>query len=116
MGTTSLPVFRKMYDLNKYILQFVDKFPKAYKYNLGDKLVNTSLNLFKYLFSANRDKNRRIEFLESFLDDFDLLKVLIRLSNELRLFSISDSAILAGLTENITKQVSGWRNKTEKSK
>lgn len=75
------------------------------------------MRLFKHLFSANREydnKIKRVEHLDNFLDDYDLLKVLIRLANEERMFSIKDAANLALLTENITKQINGWRNKSSK--
>ena len=117
MTTTQLPVFRKMYDLNLMLIRFVNNFPKQYKYNVGDELIKTSLRLFKHLFAANREydnKLKRVEHLDNFLDDYDLLKVLIRLANEERMFSIKDAANLALLTENITKQINGWRNKSSK--
>ena len=115
--TTQLPVFRKMYDLNLMLIRLVNNFPKQYKYNVGDELIKTSLRLFKHLFAANREydnKIKRVEHLDNFLDDYDLLKVLIRLANEERMFSIKDAANLALLTENITKQINGWRNKSSK--
>ena len=117
MTTTQLPVFRKMYDLNLMLIRLVNNFPKQYKYNVGDELIKTSLRLFKHLFAANREydnKIKRVEHLDNFLDDYDLLKVLIRLANEKRMFSIKDAANLALLTENITKQINGWRNKSSK--
>ena len=117
MTTTQLPVFRKMYDLNLMLIRLVNNFPKQYKYNVGDELIKTFLRLFKHLFAANREydnKIKRVEHLDNFLDDYDLLKVLIRLANEKRMFSIKDAANLALLTENITKQINGWRNKSSK--
>ena len=117
MTTTQLPVFRKMYDLNLMLIRLVNNFPKQYKYNVGDELIKASLRLFKHLFAANREydnKIKRVEHLDNFLDDYDLLKVLIRLANEERMFSIKDAANLALLTENITKQINGWRNKSSK--
>lgn len=90
MTTTQLPVFRKMYDLNLMLIRLVNNFPKQYKYNVGDELIKTSLRLFKHLFAANREydnKIKRVEYLDNFLDDYDLLKVLIRLANEERMFS-----------------------------
>ena len=117
MTTTQFPVFRKMYDLNLILIRLVNNFPKQYKYNVGDELIKTSLRLFKHLFAANREydnKIKRVEHLDNFLDDYDLLKVLIRLANEERMFSIKDAANLALLTENITKQINGWRNKSSK--
>ena len=117
MTTTQLLVFRKMYDLNLMLIRLVNNFPKQYKYNVGDELIKTFLRLFKHLFAANREydnKIKRVEHLDNFLDDYDLLKVLIRLANEKRMFSIKDAANLALLTENITKQINGWRNKSSK--
>lgn len=117
MTTTQLPVFRKMYDLNLMLIRLVNNFPKQYKYNVGDELIKTSLRLFKHLFAANMEydnKIKRVEHLDNFLDDYDLLKVLIRLANEERMFSIKDAVNLALLTENITKQINGWRNKSSK--
>ena len=117
MTTTQLPVFRKMYDLNLMLIRLVNNFPKQYKYSVGDELIKTSLRLFKHLFAANREydnKIKRVEHLDNFLDDYDLLKVLIRLASEERMFSIKDAANLALLTENITKQINGWRNKSSK--
>ena len=117
MTTTQLLVFRKMYDLNLILIRLVNNFPKQYKYNVGDELIKTSLRLFKHLFAANREydnKIKRVEHLDNFLDDYDLLKVLIRLDNEERMFSIKDATNLALLTENITKQINGWRNKSSK--
>ena len=117
MKTTQLPIFRKMYDLTLMLMRLHDKFPKQYKHNLGDRLVSTSLQLFTYLFTANRlynNKEKMVEQLDLFLDGFDLLKVLIRLCNEERLFSMNNTANLALLTESITKQINGWRTKSEK--
>lgn len=114
MKATQLPVFRKMYDLNLTLIRLINKFPKQYKYNIGDKLLNTSLELFKHLFTINRvynDKQKRVDCIDTFLNEFDMLKVLIRLSNEERLFSIKDSANLALITEDITRQINGWRKK-----
>ena len=82
MKTTQLPVFRSMYDLIYLIVKLVNKFPKQYKYNIGNELIGTSVQLFKHLFRANRfrdDKAQRIVSLDCFLDDFDLLKVLVQL-------------------------------------
>ena len=114
MKTTQLPVFRKTLDLVIMIKKLVKKFPKEDKYDIGSELKMTSLKLFKHLFKTNRMdvvKEKRVKCLNDFLDDFDLLKVLIRICNEERLFSIKDASNLAIITENISKQITGWRNK-----
>ena len=73
MKTTQLPVFRKTYDLVSLIYKITNKFPKAYKHNLGEDMKRQSLLLLKRLFKANRTNNNefRVKILEDFLDDYD---------------------------------------------
>ncbi len=38
-----LPIIQKSYDLSKELLIRVDKFPKTYKYTIGNRIIETSL-------------------------------------------------------------------------
>jgi len=48
--------------------------------------------------------------LEAFLDDFELLKLEIRVSTEMRLLSMKKQAALSLLLDRIGRQIIGWRN------
>ena len=61
------------------------------------------------VYRANKHKNRA-EQLDVFLDEFELLKLEIRLSTDMKLFSIKKQATLSALMDTIGKQVVGWRN------
>ena len=45
-------VVQKAYDWNLWILPKVEKFPKSYRFSVGQSLVSTSLDLLMNLFST----------------------------------------------------------------
>ena len=68
-----------------------------------------SLHLVRNLYRANKARDKKVH-LEEFLDDFELLKLEIRISAEMKLLSMKKQATLSLLLERIGKQVTGWRN------
>ena len=56
----------------------------------------------------------RFLYLEQFLDSFEVVKLEIRLCKDLKLISVKQQAELVLLTENIGKQITGWRNAQDK--
>jgi hypothetical protein len=48
----------------------------------------------------------------SFVDNFEILKLEIRVCVDLKLVSIKRQSVLADLMNSIGKQVVGWRNST----
>lgn len=107
-----LPIYRTTFELASVIIDYVQQFPRAFKFNLGDKLVDASLALFEYILLANRSwKNRsaRVTYIQEFLLKFEHLKVLIRLCTEKRIISLKQASRLALLTDSIGKQAAGWK-------
>ena len=47
-----LPAVQKAYDLSKEMLIRVSKFPRSYKFTLGDRMVLTVLNILESLIEA----------------------------------------------------------------
>ncbi|MFH1003901.1 MAG: four helix bundle protein, partial [Bacteroidota bacterium] len=67
------------------------------------------LHLVKSIYRANKSTNKK-EHLETFLDNFELLKLEIRLCTDMKILSIKKQAELSGLMDSIGKQITGWRN------
>lgn len=114
MLTSELPIYRDTFDLVSLLIDYVAQFPKSHKHTIGQKMTNVSLELFEYLQLANRsagDKAARMRMLEGFLVKFELLKVLIRLCGEKRIFSIKQLARVITLTDKIGKQATAWKNR-----
>ena len=106
---TELPVYRDTYQLILKVFEYTKDFPKEYKYTLGQDMKRDALHLLRSIYRANKHKNRA-EQLDVFLDECELLKLEIRLSTDMKLFSIKKQAVLSALMDSIGKQVTGWRN------
>ncbi|MCL2040755.1 MAG: four helix bundle protein [Bacteroidales bacterium] len=104
-----LPVYKDTYLLVRHLFQITQEFPKEYKYSLGQDMKRDALQLVRSIYRANKAEKKR-EHLEQFLDDFELLKLEIRLCVDLRILSIRKQAELSHLIESIGKQITGWRN------
>ena len=61
------------------------------------------------IYRANKAKNK-VEYLEAFLDDFELIKLEIRLCVDMKILSIKKQAEISLLMDSIGKQITGWRN------
>jgi hypothetical protein len=69
-----LLVFKEAYKLILVLFGVTKDFPKRYKYSLGHGIKRDGINLVRSVYRANKAKNK-IEYLEAFLDDFELIKL-----------------------------------------
>ena len=104
-----LPVYRDTYRLVLRIFEVTKDFGKEYKYTLGQDMKRDALRWVRDIDRANKARERK-EPLEAFLDDFELLKLELRLAADLRLLSHGKHAELSLLMASIGKQITGWRN------
>lgn len=104
-----LPVYRDTYQLILKIFEFTKDFSKEYKYTLGQDMKRDALQLVRSIYRANKSQQKAV-YLEEFMDNFELLKLEIRLCIDMRILPIKKQAELSLLMENIGKQITGWRN------
>lgn len=104
-----LPVFKDVYKLILLIYSLTKDFSKEYKYTLGQDLKKDAMVLMRGIYRANKAQNKK-EYLEVFLDDFELLKLEIRLCADMKIISIKTQAEISLLMDSIGKQITGWRN------
>ena len=104
-----LPVFKDVYRLTLKLFELKQHFSREYKFTLGQDIKRDCLNLVRSIYRANKTKDKQ-QYLEAFLDDFEVLKLEIRLCADLKLVSLKDQAELALSMEGIGKQITGWRN------
>ena len=106
---TELPLYRDTYQLILKVYEITKEFSKEYKYTLGQDMKRDALQLMRSIYRANKHRNR-VEHLEVFLDELELLKLEIRLCADMKLVPMRKQAVLSELLERIGKQVTGWRN------
>ena len=73
MLASELKVYRDTYQLVNTIVDYQSKFPRLYKYTIGQKMVNVALELFEYIQLANMFKDNRSRHLNGFVVKFELL-------------------------------------------
>ena len=73
-----LQVFKDVYTLVQKVFLYTPEFPREYKYTLGQDMKRDAIQLVRSIYRANKAKYK-VVYLETFLDDFELLKFEIRL-------------------------------------
>ena len=104
-----LPVFKDVYRLTLLLYTLTQNFTREYKFTLGQEMKRDCLQLVRSIYRANKTRSKEA-YLDQFLDDFELLKLEIRLCVDLKLVSLKHQAEMALLMEGIGKQITGWRN------
>jgi len=103
-----LPVYRDTYQLVLKIFAVTQDFSKEFKFTLGQDMKRDALRLVRSIYRANKSISKK-EHLELFLDDFELLKLEIRLCVDMRILSVRKQVELSDLMNRIGKQIIGWR-------
>lgn len=104
-----LPVYRDVYKLIRVVFDLTTNFPREYKYTLGQDMKHDAIRLVRSIYRANRSEVKK-EWLEDFLDDFEILKLEIRLSVDLRLITLRSQSEISPLLETIGRQITAWKN------
>ena len=108
-----LPIYRDAYSLLLEIYQVSSRFPRDFKYTLGQDMKRDSLALFRDLYGANVSIENRNMHLDRFLTAFELLKVELRLCVDLNVLPIKKLAQLSLIMDSIAKQATAWRRSNQ---
>lgn len=113
--TEDLSIYRSMYKLLLALIDARNAFDKSFKYVVGERLVNTSLDCITLIHFANEDRHKgaRAEHLDKFLIKFDVLKTLIMVCRDRRQFK--KDSVLADvfvLVADVEAQAGAWRRST----
>lgn len=94
------------------ILNITVDFPKNYKFTIGTKMQEYSIETLNDISGAyiNKSLDIRIEYLTNFQTKFETLKTLIRISGERKWISLRKFARISELTSSIGKQSTAWKN------
>jgi len=111
---SELPVFGDVYRLTLRVFTLTQGFSREFKYTLGQEMKRDCLVLLRSIYRINRSRER-VPLLEAFLDDFELLKLEVRLCADLKLISLGQQAELVEIMGSIGRQITGWRNASLKA-
>lgn len=110
-----LKVISDLYKLIKWILPHISKFPRNYRYTLGDRIEHKLYNLLEFLIKARfagRDKNI---ILEKANIELDIIRYFVRLCSDFKLFSVKQYGAISGMLNEIGSQIGGWKKVKERN-
>jgi len=104
-----IPIFAKLYDFYKMLNQSLDNFPKAKRYTLGQKIDKTTLDIIELVITAGYlSRGQKLPILQKASIKLDLLKILLRLSQETKCLDNNKYQHLTSFTIEIGKMLGGW--------
>lgn len=103
-----LPVFKASYDLLLDIFRFTANFTREYKYTVGERLKNHTLDLISLVYKANTAKSKA-EIIQQAREQVELIRLLIRALKDLQQISLKSFITINKQVENVSKQLTGWQ-------
>ena len=110
--SSELKIYNSAIFLLKDLYERIPKFSKQYKYLLGERLIDCTIEIIKQISLANneRSKLKRVEHLDIVLQKIDEMFVYVRIAEELKQFKSSSAYLyLIEKLSEISRQGTGWR-------
>lgn len=107
---SELAVYKTGYDFLLEIYNRTKNFPREYKFSLGEKMKEASLDLLIDVYKANKSKkSARITHIESARQNVEVLRLLLRISKDLQLLSTKGFTSLNIMIQDLSKQLTAWQ-------
>jgi len=103
-----LPVFKAAYDLLLDIYRFSATLTREYKYTLGEKLKNETLELLMLVYMANSSKTK-FDIIQQAREQIEVVRLLLRVLKDLNQISVNSFVRVNQQVENVSKQLTGWQ-------
>jgi hypothetical protein len=101
------PALEAMYRFLLWLVPSVDKFPRAQKFLLGDRIQTIALDILEHLIDATYNRRRDASLAAANLG-LDKLRVLFRLAHDLRHIDHKRYEHAARCLDEIGRLVGGW--------
>ncbi len=92
-----LNIYKASFDFLVCLSRQLKHFQREFRYTIGEKLSNNSIEFIALIYKANSAKSSvlRKEYLENMLDKLQYINILLRLSSELKNISQEKYILLA---------------------
>ena len=101
-------VVQRAYDLALWLVHKVEKFPRSFRFSVGDRVIARALDLLEALTEAayTSDKVALLDWANRVVNS---LRLLLRLTVDLKLMAADSHEFAAGKLEEIGRMIGGWR-------
>ncbi|NEP86968.1 MAG: diversity-generating retroelement protein Avd [Okeania sp. SIO2C2] len=104
---TELSIIQKTYDLIKYYVPIIERFPKVHKFTVGDRIINQLYNLLEGLIKAKYAKEK-LDNLTNLNVQLDILRHQTRLLLDFELISLKRYEYVSKQIDGIGVELGGW--------
>jgi len=112
-----LLIYQKLYDLALFLYPLINRLPKFHKQILGKHIEEICLACLLLVIKANKERGKvRLTLQKNISDQLDCLRILIRLSKDLRFISVKQYLASAERINEIGRMLSGWIKAGENAK
>ena len=104
-----LLIYQKLYDFVLWMYPLINRIPKSHRLVLGRHIEELCISLLVLVISANKVRGQKRSALQIEISNkLDKLRILIRLSKDLRFISIRQYTYAAEKMNEIGKMLYGW--------
>src|SRR5438067_9229318 len=100
-------VVQKAYDWALWIIPKVEKFPKSYRFSIGQSLVTASIELLMNLVDATYQA-RNAGPLGAAVREVNRIRYLVRLAKDLRVVNLDGHEFAAKAMDEVGRMTGGW--------
>jgi hypothetical protein len=104
-----LSVYKQSYALNRHVYMIVKKFPKDLKHSLGQRILNSCLELISKIVHANQVDIKKDLIFDAILQ-IEILYTYSRMSEDFKAITIGEFQVLSEHLAEISLQLKAWLN------
>ena len=105
----NLPIYHASYTLLLELFRFTREFTREYKYTIGETIKQEIIELMMRIFRANSDPRERPALIREARIRIETIRLLIRLTHDLKQIPLEKFVDLNVRIESISKQLTGWQ-------
>jgi hypothetical protein len=102
-----LSIIQKCYDLVKWYVPIIDRFPKVHKFTIGDRVINQLYEILERLIRAKFAKNKLAK-LENINTELAILRHQTRLLLDFKLISFQRYEYVSKLIDELGGELGNW--------
>ncbi len=103
------PIFSRTYDLILWLLPEANKFPRAHRFGLGERVIREVLDFQETLIQAGLSKRERTRLLDQADVELTILRQNLRLCKDLELLKLNQYEHVSKMLVEIGRLLGGWK-------
>ncbi|MBU1102925.1 four helix bundle protein [Patescibacteria group bacterium] len=108
-----LPVYKTSYDLILELFQTANSFSRDYRFTIGEKIKNETMEMIICIYRANKSFVERGKHIGEAREKVETIRFLLRVLKDLKQLGFKKFVYLNEKVESVSKQLSLWEAKNK---